>query len=83
MKNLAEWIKEDPDLVELHGVSPGVDLRQYEFHHESFRAGYVSRRIRGLVVPYTGRFGVGYQVLIPNWGSSQYCYVRYYIKREA
>nr|DAM93902.1 MAG TPA: hypothetical protein [Caudoviricetes sp.] len=42
--------------------------------------GYVSRRLsEPLYEEYNGRFGGGFRELIPNWDSSQYSYVRYWI----
>ena len=49
-------------------------------HHTSLFRGYVSRRLpEPLYEAYDGRFGKGYRELIPNWDSSQYSYVRYWI----
>lgn len=51
----------------------------YEHHTSTFR-GYVSRRLTApLYEEYDGRFGKGFRELIPNWDSSQYSYVRYWI----
>lgn len=48
-------------------------------HHSAYKRGYVSRKIKGIVENYKGRFGKGYKVYSPNWNSTSYCYVTYYI----
>lgn len=78
MDNLSEWVKEDPSRVE--GIPADVDLSIYRFHHEALRPGYISRRLRGVIEPYAGRFGRGYRVRVPNEKSTQYCFVRYYLE---
>lgn len=55
----------------------GVECRE---HHTSTFRGYISRRLsEPLYEEYDGRFGRGFKELIPNWDSSQYSYVRYWI----
>ena len=49
------------------------------YHHTACHRGYVSRRGWGEVVPYSGRFGVGYKLLMPRWDTSSHVWVRYYI----
>ena len=48
--------------------------------HTSLTRGYVSRRGGAQVKPYAGRFGKGYRVLTPNWDSTRYCNVTYYVE---
>lgn len=31
--------------------------------------------------PYKGKYGTGYTVLTPNWDSTQYCTIIYYIRK--
>ena len=40
---------------------------------------YVSRKSGSYVRPYSGKFGVGFALLSPNWKSSRYSYITYYI----
>ena len=47
--------------------------------HTSYIREYVSRKSGSYVRPYKGRFGIGYAVLSPNWESSRYSYITYYI----
>lgn len=54
---------------------------QYMFHHTSMRRGYVSRRSRGTVVPYKGRFGEGYMILTPRRDTTRYMDAHYYIRQ--
>lgn len=51
------------------------------YHHTAARMGYESRKGRGTVKEYKGRFGVGYIWLQPRTDTSKYVYVSYYIKR--
>lgn len=52
------------------------------YHHSALKAGYVSRKSDGYVTSYRGRFGTGYLVHKPNWKSSNYHIVDYYIKED-
>ena len=54
-------------------------------HHESTCLGYISRKLSPEevpVYPYTGKFGRGFKVLLPNWESARYSRVKYFIYRE-
>lgn len=54
-------------------------------HHEATWRGYLSRRLSPEelpVYPYTGKFGKGFKVLLPNWGSTNYSRVKYFIYKE-
>lgn len=45
---------------------------------------YVSRKSTPAdrkAVPYTGKYGTGYTVKVPNWDSTQYCTIIYYIRK--
>lgn len=68
-----------------------VDLIQLENkgilfeHHESTCQGYISRKLSPEqlpVYPYTGKFGRGFKVLLPNWESTNYSRVKYFIYKE-
>ena len=47
--------------------------------HTSYVRTYVSRKSGAYVRPYKGKFGTGYAVLRPNWESSRYSYITYYV----
>lgn len=54
-------------------------------HHEATCRGYLSRKLSPEelpVYPYTGKFGKGFKVLLPNWGSTNYTRVKYFIYKE-
>ena len=54
-------------------------------HHESTCRGYISRKLsldELPVYPYTGRFGRGFRALLPNWESTNYSRVKYFIYKE-
>ena len=50
-------------------------------HHTSLTRGYVSRKdgTKQPFTPYKGRFGEGFTRLLPNWGSTNYSFIEYYI----
>jgi len=52
-------------------------------HHTSLKCGYVSRKLRDdrdiIATPYKGHFGTGYTVDLPNYDSTRYCKVAYYV----
>lgn len=50
------------------------------FHHQALAGGYVSRRVECIIEDYHGRFGDGYIVSYPNYKSTRYKIVQYYIK---
>lgn len=54
--------------------------KNYKFHHHALDRGYVSRKHDPKILPYNGRFGKGYKVIAPNYKSTRYCWVLYYIK---
>ena len=56
-----------------------VDARVLGKLHTSLFRGYVSRVDDPSVVPYKGRFGEGYALLSPNWDSTNYSYITYYV----
>lgn len=51
----------------------------YRALHTAMYRGYISRRSGAVVVPYAGIYGTGYKVLEPNWGSTRYSFVTYYV----
>ena len=58
-----------------------LDYMALNKHHTSYFRGYI-RVGEENVVPYKGRFGVGYKVYRNNPNSSRYCFLTYYIKRQ-
>ncbi|MGB4204969.1 MAG: hypothetical protein WBJ84_05035 [Bacteroidales bacterium] len=49
--------------------------------HTSYVRTYVSRKSGEIVRPYKGKFGEGFALLSPNWDSSRYSYITYYVCR--
>ncbi len=56
-----------------------VENGEIKLHHTSLTRGYVSRKTDGHVYEYSGKFGKGYKHYSPNFESTRYCYVTYYI----
>ncbi len=53
----------------------------YHLHHTALSRGYISRKLKdGIVEEYDGRFGKGYTVSKPNFESTRYYFVSYYVK---
>ena len=50
-----------------------------KLHHVALARGYVSRKTDGVVVAYDGKFGKGVKVMRPNYKSTQYCIVEYWV----
>ena len=69
MKKYKELLKDE--LSKYNGKKP-------TFSHTASRRGYVSRKQDGVVIPYIGRFGVGFAILRPRYDTTQYCYIDYY-----
>jgi len=67
-------IKTQADLIE----NPSFTTRTARYRN------YVSRKSTPAdrrATPYKGRYGTGYTVLVPNWDSTQYCTIVYYIRK--
>ena len=57
---------------------------RYYLHHSAYYKGYVSRVADYSelpAVPYKGRFGTGYTVILPSYESTRFCRILYYILR--
>lgn len=47
--------------------------------HTSYKRGYVSRKLKGIISPYKGRFGVGFVFDSPCNHSTQYHFRTYFV----
>lgn len=57
------------------------EMKKYKLHHTSLTRGYVSRKCpEGIKESYNGKFGTGYTIKKPNWKSTQYCYIEYWVE---
>ena len=54
----------------------------YYEHHTASKRGYISRKIDGIIEPYTGKFGKGFVILQPRFDTTQYIYITYYIRKD-
>jgi hypothetical protein len=66
--------------ITLTQVKQMVDAKELRQMHTALTRGYVSRKTKGTVVPYSGKFGEGFVAYTPNWDSTRYCFVTYYVK---
>ena len=60
-------------------IMQAVKEGKMRYSHTSYFRGYISRKIRGLVEPYKGRFGNGYTIKYNDGTSNTYSRVAYYI----
>ena len=47
----------------------------------SVRTGYVSRKLKNVVYKYSGKFGNGFIVAYPNYNSTNFSIVEYWIQK--
>jgi len=66
-------------MIDLKSLNKMVKAGKLIKHHTSYTRGYVSRKIEGYSQPYRGRFGKGFIYYSPNWDSTQYSFITYYI----
>jgi hypothetical protein len=76
--DMKEWIekvnKEYDEKIE-------IVKRTCVMHHASYFKGYVSRRTKGFIEPYIGKYGRGYKIYLPNWSSTWFSVVQYWIEK--
>jgi len=76
--------KEEAEPEKLPTYSEIKKNPKYKLHHPSWGKGYVSRKLTEAefpVEPYKGRFGKGYKVKKPNWNSTTYCIIEYWVEK--
>lgn len=54
----------------------------YRLHHSATQKGYISRKTKGCVTDYLGRFGSGYIYHRPLYNGTQYHMIEYWVKKE-
>jgi hypothetical protein len=52
----------------------------YTLHHRALERGYISRKGTGWEETYSGKFGTGIKLHLPNWQSTSYHIIEYWIK---
>lgn len=60
-------------------LESAVKAGKLKISHTSSARGYESRKGRGSVHPYKGRFGVGYVHFTPRWDTTRYVHATYYV----
>jgi hypothetical protein len=61
-------------------MSAQAQQNNLKLHHTALTRGYVSRKNpEGIARPYKGKFGEGIMIFTPNFESTRYCYVSYYV----
>lgn len=60
-----------------------IDTDLFPFHHRATLPGYISRKAGPTgYFAYKGKYGLGYVRFLPNWESTGFCYVEYYIYKS-
>ncbi len=67
------------DLMTAQDLEAKVAAGELTKLHTSYVRAYVSRKSGEIVRPYKGKFGTGFALLSPNWDSSRYSYITYYV----
>jgi len=88
VKNTTAYLNGETYLHETNDYQEGAgncdDYQMFRLvikHHSSLTRGYVSRKnSKGESMHYVGRFGKGVKVFTPNFNSTRYCYVTYYVE---
>jgi len=66
-----------PTIAEVEALAASGKLR---ISHTASRRGYLSRKTRGYIEPYNGRYGKGYIHVEPRFDTTQYVSLTYYIE---
>ena len=67
--------------IDANKIDDVMAAHGYHLHHVATTRCYVSRISDSRrVETYKGRFGEGYIVYTPNWRSTNYSYIAYYVK---
>lgn len=74
--------KEFPPKITFNKLKKLVSEGKLIHVKKSLHRGYESRKGNGTVVPYNGKYGIGYKWFAPNYDSTRYVIVRYFIFRE-
>ena len=67
----------------INGIEKAVAQGTLKRVKTSMYRGYVSRKTKGHVAPYKGKYGSGFCVYRPNWESTRYSFVTYYVQVAA
>ena len=69
--------------MEIENIQLAVQAGSLKTVKTAMYRGYVSRKTNGHVSTYKGKYGSGFCVYRPNWGSTRYSYVTYYVQVAA
>jgi len=67
----------------LHQIQAAVTDGKLKAVRTSMWRGYVSRKTNGNAASYKGKYGSGYCVYRPNWDSTRYSFITYYVEVPA
>ena len=80
MKNLLKS-NTASQFIDANKIDDVMTSNGYHLHHVATTRCYVSRTSDSRCVEtYKGRYGEGYAVYTPNWRSTNYSYIAYYVK---
>jgi hypothetical protein len=69
--------------MEIENIQLAVQAGSLKAVKTAMYRGYVSRKTKGHVAPYKGKYGSGFCVYRPNWESTRYSFVTYYVQVAA
>lgn len=66
-------------MITVNQLNALVAAKKVKAIHTAYTRRYVSRKTDGYVESYNGKYGKGYAHYQPNWDSTRYSLVTYYI----
>ena len=74
--DMKEWIETNKEMEARYARI----MKECTLHHSAHCRVYVSRHLTiGYIKPYKGKFGEGFAIYKPNWESTRYSVVEYWI----
>lgn len=61
-------------------VEKALTAEGYKLQKTSLARGYISRKTLGYLEAYSGKYGIGYKWLLPNYNSNRFMTVEYWCK---
>ena len=76
IKTIKEEIARNVNLAEF------MKNEKCKLYKKSVRRGYTTRKVKNIVYRYSGKYGNGYLVSYPNYNSTLYSVVEYWIQEK-
>lgn len=79
MKKTESKTRTPEDTKTYQDIVAAYDRGELVRHHTAYARGYYSRKADPFVLPYKGRFGVGYIVISATYTTTRYHWATYYV----